>query len=148
MATSSTLPAVKAALVSLGRAAINDNDVQVTYSRPADSFLKRNCVWVGRATGTSRVPTIKAGRKAREENYSVEVVFWVAKPRGTAEECELQAHDYRAAFEDVLADDPSLGNVDGLVHASVGAWEAEAEIPDNGPYAIVTLQVACVARLS
>jgi hypothetical protein len=144
----STVPAVKAALVTLLTTAINDTTVQVTYGRPADSMLQRECVWVGRATGTDRVPTIKAGRKAREERYAVDVVFWVAKPRGTTQEAETRAFELLESAENVLADDPSLGNLDGLVHATAGTWEADADVANEGPYALLVLEVDCVARLA
>lgn len=145
MATSSTVPAVKAALVSLLTAALPGT--QVTYGRPADSMLSRNCVWMGRAAGTDRVPTMKAGRKAREQDYTITVFVWVAKPRGTVEQAEDDAHTLLAEVNDALADDPSLGGVDGLIHATAGSWEAEADQAQEGPFCLVTLDIDCLARL-
>ena len=146
MATSSTVPAVKAALVSLLTTALPST--QVTYGRPADSMLSRNCVWLGRAAGADRIPVMSAGRKVREQTYSVTVFVWVAKPRGTVEAAEDEAHDLLAEVEDALADDPALGGVDGLIHATAGTWEAEADLAKEGPFCLVTLDVDCLARLS
>ena len=146
MATTSTVPAVKAALVALLTSALPST--QVSYGRPADSMLSRNCVWVGRAAGADRVPVMSAGRKVREQDYSVTVFVWVAKPRGTVEQAEDEAHVLLAEVEDALADDPSLGGVDGLIHATAGSWEAEADVAQEGPFCLVTLDVDVLARLA
>ena len=146
MATSSSVPAVKNALVALLATALPDT--QVTYGRPADSMLTRNCVWVGRAAGADRIPVMTAGRKVREQAYNVTVFVWTAKPRGTVEEAEAEAHVLLAGVTDALADDPSLGGVDGLIHATAGSWEAEGDLAQEGPFCLVTLAVDCLARLA
>lgn len=147
MALSSTVPAVKAALVSLVTTGIGDSTVQVSYGRPADSMLARDCVWMGRVTGSDRVPVMSAGRKVREQEYSVQVIVWVAKPRGTVQEAEARAHVLAAEINDALADDPSLGGVDGLIHATAGSWEVEADQALEGPFCLITFDVDCLARL-
>lgn len=145
MATSSTVPAVKQALVALLAAALPST--QVSYGRPADSMLTRSCVWLGRAAGADRVPVMSAGRKTREQTYSVTVFVWVAKPRGTVEEAETEAHVLLTEVGDALADDPSLGGVDGLIHATAGDWEVEADVAQEGPFCLITLDVDCLARI-
>src|ERR1051325_1589894 len=105
MALDSTVPAVKAALVSLISAQLTN--VQVSYGRPADSKLARECVYIAEATGEHSIPVFKAGRKPREERYSIEVVVAVIKARGTITTAEARAFTLLAAVEDVVADDPT-----------------------------------------
>ena len=140
------MPAVKAALVSLLTPALSD--AQVSYGRPADSQLARDCVWIGQALGADTIPVLGSGRKVRQQEYSVQVVVWVAKPRGTVQEAEERAYELLEEVEDALADDPSLGGVDGLIHATAGSWEAQADQALEGPFALITLDVDCLARLS
>jgi len=145
-ATVSTVPDVKTALVNLIGAQLPG--IQVVYGRPADNQLKRECVYVGDATGSHRIPVFKAGRKAREERYSVEVVIAVAKDRGQVSDSEGRAFELLEAVENVVADDPTLGGVDGLIHAIAGEWAAGADQSTVGPAAVIAFNIECLARLA
>lgn len=146
-ATTSTVPAVKTALVTLIGTALSG--VQVTYGRPADNKLNRECVYVGEATGAHRIPVYKGTvRKPREERYSVEVVVAVIKARGDVTDSESRAFTLLASVEDVVANDPTLGAVDGLLHATAGSWETAAEQTAEGPAAVIRFNVDCLARLA
>lgn len=146
MATTSTVPTAKAALVALIDAAL---EVQVTYGRPADGELQRECVWVGNVTGQQRVPTMKAGRKARHETYSVEVIAWVDNDRGLVSDAEARCFELLGSVEDVVADDPTLGIATGLTYfkAEAGDFETAADLI-VGPAAAIRLNIDCEARLS
>ena len=146
MADHSTVPAAKAALVALIGAALAG--VQVTYGRPADAQLERECVWVGDATGTHRVPVMAAGRKRRQEDYSIEVICWVAKTHGLISAAEARCFELLGEVEDVVADDPTLGlasNV-GYFQATAGSFDTASDLP-GGPAAVINLSIACSARL-
>lgn len=115
MATASTVPTVKAALVSQLAARAALAAVPVSYG------------WLGVATkgesisldppedthtGGSRIPTMKAGRKAREEEFTVvaaiQVVQGGGNPRNAAT-TEARAFALLAELDGLLADDPGLG---------------------------------------
>jgi hypothetical protein len=147
VATTSTVPTAKAALVSLIGTALSG--VQVTYGRPSDAELDRECVWVGDVTGRQQVPTMKAGRKARHETYSVEVVAWVAMDRGLVSDAEARAFVLLGSVEDVVANDPTLGIATGTAYfgATTGDFDSAADLI-GGPAAVVRLNVDCTARLS
>lgn len=148
MATTSTVPAVRAALVSLLTSAINDTDVQVTHGRQQNSLVKRQVVTVGAASPyTSEIANLKAGRKQRDETYSIEVIFWVAKPRGVPYDADTRVWTLFAELEDLLADDPTLGGVDGLAWAVLGDVEGDVAIEAEGPVAWLVASVDCKARL-
>jgi hypothetical protein len=148
MATTSTVPTVKAALVSLLTTAIGNTDVQVMHGRSQDNLIKkRQVVVVGAVSYQSEIANIKAGRKQRDERYSVEVLFLVAKPRGLSVDAESAAWALFNELEDVLANDPSLGGIDGLAWAVLGSVDADVALENEGPVAWITANVDCVARL-
>src|SRR5687767_13120938 len=65
------------------------------------------------------IPTLKAGRKQRQETYTITVETWVAKPNehraASAGEARTRAIQIIDAIDDFLADDPEL--IDGIQHA-------------------------------
>ena len=147
MATSSTVPTAKAALVELFGAALSG--VQVEYGRPADNDLKRECVYVGDVTGAQRIPVHSAGRKPREEAYSIEVVVAVLKTRGGLSDAEERAFELLAECEDVVADDSTLGIATGVAFfaAVPGTFEVVSDFNLEGPACVVRWNVDCTARL-
>jgi hypothetical protein len=149
MATTSTVPTVKAALVTLLTAAIAGTDVQVMHGRTQDSLVKkRRVVVVGAASPySSEIANIVAGRKQRDERYTVDVLFLVAQPRGKAADAETAAWSMFAVLQDVLADDPSLGGVDGLVWAVLGSVDSDVAMEKEGPVAWISAGVDCYGRL-
>lgn len=149
MATTSTVPSAKAALTALVAAALSG--VQVTYGRPADAELNSECVWIGDTTGRQRVPTIKAGRKARHETYSIDVVCWVDIERGLTSEAEARAFVLLGEVEDAVADDPSLGLATAttpVFFATCGEFATAADVASGRPIAVVRMSVDCEARLA
>jgi hypothetical protein len=148
MATSSTIPTAKTALVALISAALPG--VQVVYGRPADSELARECVYVGDATGVQRIPTMRAGRKPREETYSVEVIVAVLLERGNTTDAESRAFTLLAECEDVVADDSTLGiaSASGFFQAVAGSLDSVADLTAEGPACVIRWNVDCKARLS
>lgn len=122
--------------------------VSVTYGRPMDTVLPREAVYVGDVRGQHRIPVMKAARKAREESFTVDVVVAVLMPRGTIADAEARAFVLATQVENVLADDPSLGGVDGLIHATAGSFRSEPDFAQEGPVAVVVIEVDCLSRLS
>jgi hypothetical protein len=133
VSTHSTVPTVKAQIVSNLVALRDDPDtpaaelagVSITYAWPGPATTSR-AVFLGphpeladiRLDLTSAVPTIKAGRKQRQEDYPVRVTVWEFRPDLTsdgAQACEDAAFDVAGVIEDQLADDPTLGLAQGVV---------------------------------
>lgn len=124
MATSSTVPAVKKQLValfkaSLATASVTGGQIQTAYAWPGAN-AEAESVFLGyhpdvrdiRLDAVSDVPTIKAGRKHRQESYTVPVTVWTFDPKfvaDKAEQCEARAFALFDPLQDVLADDPQIG---------------------------------------
>lgn len=118
MATTSTVPTAKARIVAKAKTALQGEGTPVTYAWPGKSTVPE-CVFLGPHPETadirldleSDIPTIKAGRQQRQENYTVRVTIWTFRPELTsadAETCETRAFELLGHLEDEFADDPRL----------------------------------------
>lgn len=116
MATTSTIPTVKAKLVELFEAQVS---VPVFYAWPGPNTPAK-CVFLGRhpelddirIDGESELAAIQAGRKSRTENYTVPVTAWSFRPdldSSAAQTCEEEAFTLAGHLEDVVADDATIG---------------------------------------
>lgn len=130
MATTSTVPTVKTRLVTkittaLNNAAVGGGQIPVFYAWPG-ADAEPECVFLGPHPATADIrldishdiPTIKAARKQRQEDYTVRVTVWTFRPELSAdgaEECETRAFVILGHIEDELADDTKLGLTGRLV---------------------------------
>lgn len=167
MATSSTVPTVKARLVTLLTTALatsgpTGGPVQVAYAWTGGN-MQSEAVFLGRrpsdavsepfhqATGGSGIATLKAGRKLRNEDYPVELTIWTFRPDLTpadAATADARGFALLAEVEDVLADDPKLGLGTAVIYTELTSFE-HSLFPWEGGWACVivpTIQVR--ARLS
>lgn len=146
MATTSTVPAVKAALRTLILAALPS--AQVSYGRPQNGQKLRAGVYLADVAGDLDIPVMKAGRRTRSEAYTVDVVAAAARPRGTVEEAEADAYALMAAVEDVVANDFTLG-LAYIEHATFkGTFTCQSGYSNEGPICLLVEPVRVVARLT
>jgi hypothetical protein len=106
MATTSTVPAARQALYTALVAALPS--VQVSYSHPGEA-VERDTVYLGDARGRHDPATIKAGRRTRDEQYTLDVWVESTADGPDAREAFERCFVLKAEVEDVLADDASLG---------------------------------------
>lgn len=149
--TSSTKAATKAALVERLRSRAGLSGVQVSYSWPGKT-VKRESIWCGKAAGASNVPTMRSGRKARDEIYLLDVIIEViieGDPDGRGQQiADERALALAAEVDGVLADDPRVGT-DFLVSAVVENHDLdEGGTLDTGYGARVRMGIRCHARLN
>lgn len=165
MATSSTLPAVKAALVdllstALATSSVDGGQVPVFYAWQPD--VTDESVFLGRplfsadetivsdSTIESNVPTIKAGRKQRQEEYEIEGTAWSFRGDLTpsaAAQAELRGFELADAVDDVLADDPTLG-LTSIQYAVLARRQAQIRAYGSGWVSVVFFTVAVKSRLT
>lgn len=166
MSQTSTLPQVKARMVTLFTAALatankDSGPVPVTYAWPGSDgeaeavYLGRHPDFVANPLAASRditsgLATIKAGRKSRDEVYDVEATVWSFRPEldpNSAATAEAQGFAILARLEDVLADDPKIG-LTTIQHAVLGDVGV-AVIPFQKGWASVLIPTITVtARLT
>jgi len=146
MATSSTVPTARAALVAALTGAFPT--AQVAYSHPGDA-REPESVYLGGARLTSEIATIRAGRKKRQEHYTIDVWFDVTGDGPDAQAAVERAWEMAGELEDILADDPSLGLGQPFLAVIGDATETlffdEAR---RGFGSLLRVGVNCEARLS
>lgn len=113
MPTSSTVPAFLDSL--LAQIGSELSDVQVSSAWPGPNATENESVFIGDSIDNWNVeiPTMKAGRKQRQETYSLTVEAWVAVPgelrQDSAAAARSRAIELIDALDSLLADDPDLG---------------------------------------
>lgn len=147
MATSSTVTAARARIVSLLTANGALSGVQISHGYPGEGLIKRKSIYVDRVTGRHTIANIKSGRKQRDEEYTVTVGIAVIRDKGTIAAAESEAFDMLEEVEDMVADDPSLGDLDGIVHATAGEFRVFSELTSGGPACVIEFDIDVRARL-
>lgn len=129
MATTSTLPAFHARFVTIAKGALatagrDGGQVSVYHAWPGTVLMGVDEAvfggsWPDRqgpplvtTDVTSEIPTLKAGRKQRQENYDFDFTVWVFRPDanpGNPEVAQTRAYDILDDLEDEFADDPQIG---------------------------------------
>lgn len=145
MPTTSIRSTVKAWLVETLVDAI---DPDVSHGWPGKN-LQRDHVWIDRVTGTITMPFAMAGRKVRDDEFTVRIVFQASAPGDTVADTDARVESYYAAFEDLLATDPSLESFDGVQDAPT--WTAEGpngEMTDEGAVSFYVVELTVNSRLN
>lgn len=147
--TTSLLPATRTALVDLLKDHANLAGVTVARNLPTGDVLPRELVHIAStSTGSHEFATLRAGRKTRNESFTLTVVFDTILAASTdPEEAEARVFEMFAALEDVIADDPSLG-MEHTLRAGIGEWRVIADHAERGTAAHLEADVNVEARLT
>ncbi len=148
MAPRSIRAATKGRLKELLESAPDLYDVQVLWGDETHS-PDREHIRITDATGTVSIPTMNAGRKQRDDRFSVRLYVYSGVPGRAPQEAEERVEEMCHVIGDILADDFTLRDLDGLVAAELGEVTGpvsyaggEGAIGWAGPIA-----VNCFARL-
>lgn len=157
MATVSTIPTVWARLVTLMESNVPSGvDVSYTWSgnetEPEAAFLGHHPEFRDILTRDDQViPTIKAGRKERREDYEVPLTVWVFRPDLSADDaktCHERAFAIFAEIEDFLADDPALGLSPSIHWCRIASYD-DLLIPFQSGWAcLLTVTLTVLATLN
>jgi hypothetical protein len=148
MANSSTVPALRSALLAALQARPALASVQVEFSHPGDTD-ENETVYLGEVRGSSTIPVLRAGRKVREERYTIDVWIDVAADGPTAEGASERAYALYGELEDILADDPTLG-LAAPFRAMVGDFSETLMFDESrrGWGSLLRVGVDCETRLT
>lgn len=109
--------------------------------------IEREHVFVARITGQRNVAFLEAGRKTIDDDFTISFIFWVANPGSDTLEADDRVEQMSMCLLDVLADDPSLGDLDGLMWATEAQTEGpDPELTDEGAVSIFRTDVECKVR--
>lgn len=111
--------------------------------------LKRDHAWVDRVTGTVEFNVVMAGRKQRDDKFTVRVIFQASQPGESIAETDERVEAMYAHLEDIFADDPGLGTMDGVVDATLGTVEGPVgEQTKEGAVSFIFADIDVHSRLS
>lgn len=145
MATTSVIPAFRAALVAAIRGALPG--IQVERARPVHP--RAECVFLlGSFPTEVAQAAMKEGRRHRYEDFETAVEFNVTA-MSTPDTNEDRAFELVAAVENVLAEDPTLGGVDGLLWAIPTSMSAGSEMTgaEGTPLTVIQLVISAKGNL-
>src|SRR5437764_12511497 len=107
--TTSIRTAVKERLVSLLSQELTA--VQVSYAWPGKDF-QNECVYLGASRGNVTIPVYVAGRKTRDDTFTVNVHFYAGKPgQSPAKETDQRAEELYAALQHIPPYNPQLDDI-------------------------------------
>ena len=145
MATTSIRPAVKSYLKTQLATALPTVTVMRSWN---GKLIEREAIWFQRTSGEVGFPLAMAGRKARDDDFTVRVAFAVATPGEDDTEVEARVMELVAALENIVAADVTAANLDGLVHMILGQQDGPDSVPyGEGFLAMVEQDVVCKTRL-
>jgi hypothetical protein len=128
--------------------ATTEHPLAVSHGWPG-KHLQRNHIWADRITGTVSFDLVMAGRKLRDDQFTIRFVFQASAPGGSLAETDARVEAYCSVFCDLIAVDPSLGDMDGLIHAVFGDSSIEGptgEFTDEGAVSFMFADLSCHTR--
>lgn len=148
MATTSTVPTVVAALLSGMRTA----GLAAFESWPGPEAAAEMVV-LGKVTWDEyEIATVKAGRKQRQENWTVGFEVFVAGADGTTPSSPTAAKDRAfvllALIENLLAADTAAGTTATVQRVEIRPLEAEPRVFETGWAFRIQGEIAVQARLT
>jgi hypothetical protein len=142
--------ACKKQLVQLLLAAPALADWQVVYSWTTHG-PDRDHIRVGLAptSGESNVPTMKAGRKFRDDRFGISLYVLASAPGRSFEEAEERVEQALGVIDDVLAEAGGTLSLDGVVDASIGDFDGpDSDATEQGALGYGRLVVNFHTRLT
>ena len=146
---STTIYSVKSTLLTKLKAESDLSGIQITYGDPGQAG-RRECIFIGDVTASGQDPeSLSSGRRRRIESYTLDVIVSVqSKPQGLQEN-EQRAIVLASAVENVVADNPTLSSLDGLMFIECSGMSVTSnEAGVDGPHSQITVHFAVKARLS
>lgn len=120
MATRSVRWTVTRHVVELLRGAPGLVGVDVWSMWPGDRHVVPAMIWVDGIDGDLEIPVFQAGRKQRDDRFSLPVLTRVfSRSVDDADGVMERLIDITAVVGDLLADDPGIQGLDGVVSAEV-----------------------------
>jgi hypothetical protein len=141
----------KAALVSALDTGVLSGKVNYAWPGPVAAKSWFEGLWLGDVKDWQQeFPNNRAGRKQRQESFTIETIVWVAKPDQTsagAQATQERALELLAVVENALANDVTIGN-SAIQWGQVAALGNEMTPLENGWGCMITIDITAHARLT
>lgn len=149
MSTTSA-PTIRAALIAALQDRLAMKDVAVTHVWQGQADEQQR-VYLGNTSADLAFATIRAGRKKREEDYTIQLIIDVEDPTDWGPASEARAFELAGDVDDLLAADPALGLSATLptlrIHVS-HLEQASGALENAGLGTRITLTLSVQSRLT
>lgn len=140
--------AAKKALIDALDAAPALADVQVAYAYPGHD-PERELIHGGRVEGDHTYPVSGSGpRFKRDEDLTIKLHIVVSKPGATPYDVEVRCQEIGVVVEELIAGDPDLTGVTGLLWTGITAVDLDSDSDDDGAIGVLTYDVGARSRLT
>lgn len=141
---------LKKHLVTVYRAALTQyGDDIVSYTPPPEGHMPVLGVFFGGSSGDMSVPTMKAGRKARDDEFELTLCLTATVDGAdSGEASDDVVWELFEVLESLHADDPTFGGqVEGLQYATFGRVDGPNPYPVEDAYASdILVTIDCKSR--
>ena len=145
--TVSIVPAVADALVSVLRARAGLSGIQIEPAWPGNDAQDES-MFLTFARVESEIASMRAGRKARNEDPRIGLTI-IAQMHDSPSAARTRAYELFGEVEDALAEDPTLGGVDGLLWATIDRHESETfGVDASTARSIIEVEITTKSRLN
>lgn len=120
--------------------------VAVEPGWPGDKFVKAEMVWIDHIAGTSEIPVMTAGRKQRDDKFTIHLLTRVAGYK-SLDDTVTRLSEIMGAVEDILADDPTLADFPSIVSAELDTGDTTTGVTPEGPLGFGEQTVQIHSRL-
>jgi len=121
--------------------------VDVHTGWPGDLHRKPEMVFVDELSSTEDRPVMKSGRQVRDESFRLPLIV-VITGRGDLDSTLCRTSAVVAAIQDVLADEPALSDLDGVLFTWVAEKSMSCGQTPEGPIGTARVVVDVTARLN
>ncbi len=133
-------------VVSLLRAEPLLRSVSIEPGWPGDRVPQAELIWLDEIDGTVNIPVMTGGRKQRDDIFNLPFQIRVLGYATLSETME-RLTTLVATIEDVLADDTSLLELDGVLSAEVTEERQTSAMFPEGPVGFAEVVVTVSSRL-
>lgn len=121
---------------------------KVSYFWPGDDD-NRELVHLGTVEGVQDFALFRGGgaRLPRNEELVVKLHVVVTKPGTDPDEVEARATEIGAVVENVLASDPELDDIEGILYSGITGIFLDSSFDDDGSIALLTYDIRVKSRL-
>ena len=121
--------------------------VDIHTGWPGDLHRKPEIVFVDELSSTEDRPVMKSGRQVRDESFRLPLIV-VITGRGDLDSTMCRTSAVVAAIQDVLADEPALSDLDGVLFGWVARKSMSCGQTPEGPIGTARVVVDVTARLN
>jgi hypothetical protein len=133
-------------VVSLLRSEPLLTGVTVEPGWPGDRVATAELIWLDEIDGSVNIPVMTGGRKQRDDVFTLPLQIRVIG-LGTLDETMSRVTTLVATIEDLLADDTSLADLDGVLSAEVTEERQTSSMFPEGPAGFAEVVVTVSTRL-